>query len=1229
MRALITAIKYKLQTIHPNPGPRNEEGRRRRTERRKKKRVEKRLKKQEAKEKSILVVTWNVQRMSLGTRNKRKAKSVAELAKKENWDIVLLSEVRAERNGVVWIGEGEDLTAIVFCKRAGILIRGHMVRKWGEGGQSVEFKERAIQIRINEFVFVSTYQPVYRGGNDVELEQAKAEVKELAGKARREDVLVIGGDFNAHVGGGEDRRGVCGKFGLRESNEQGRVLLDWCQENDLTHINSFFNHKWQGTWFSIPLKRWYELDGFIMRDNQRHKYVKKVWSMVDTSLSDHKPKVMRLEMEKKLQMKKRVKRKPRIKWERLRDPEVKRRYQEKIEEILEEREADEDANAELENTGWKEITEIVMPAAEEICGIQEKKIENPWMVLNEEAVQQMQERISNAINNRNDLMERNIQGQQLEEAKEELKVARRELQRNTRRFEKEWWEEKIEECNTASELGDQGRVYKLLKEIEGRGKTTAPNTTTITKEQFKDHFQSVSAERFENPPEEIEEVLENVPDISNTEKAREWRERLNETPSSEEIKIQMKKMRDSAPGEDGVRLCYLLEGGEAVMQMVFNMIQYMFENGADSWESTLKTGLVIPLHKKGNINDPHKFRGVCLLAMGSRILARIMADRVRIWAEALGLLDEEQAGFRKGRSTADVTQIMVRIQEDCVDLLRRTQAKGEPIPEDELPTARLLDLRKAYPRVNKHAMWCILEKYGMDGNALRVLKDLHESTAYKIRSREGDSEPWVPNRGLREGCPSSPPLFNIFHQVVMRLATKARKRKAEEMGLEAGLAFKWVPGSSFPSENSWEKGTNSEAKRICIDKGLFADDTTKIGKKRELEEGIKVTKAVMNSLEERNNDDKEEELFFGDPRGDKIRMLGSYIGVEEDTKQRIKRAGMAWGKVRKRLKGSKMSKRLQAKVVEACVESTMLFDSQTRTWQVRDMKRLQSVMDRIYRHIWSRKTMPPLMQMQAESVNMQDVRNQLGVKSIRWKIEKRVYERIGHIMRMEDTRQVKAVTLGWLEDLEEHEKLPGKKRKTVLYWKNILKEAGIDHTRINSLTSDRKNWKSIINKRMKFLEEWERKGGKLTLAERGSRNQVPDNDSLVCDFEGCGREFKSKGGLTIHRKRMHEVSKEKVMFTCELCQETFSQEANLKNHLKICTGLRASDPTKRKCDKCLNEYAKKSFSKHYKRCQTQQPSERPTVAARVYVSENVSCNRCGRVVTKSNLSKHQRGSMCR
>ena len=95
-----------------------------------------------------------------------------------------------------------------------------------------------------------------------------------------------------------------------------------------------------------------------------------------------------------------------------------------------------------------------------------------------------------------------------------------------------------------------------------------------------------------------------------------------------------------------------------------------------------------------------------------------------------------------------------------------------------MPTARLLDLTKAYPRVNKPALWQILETYGMGEKCLRVLKDLHEQTEYRVRSREGESTSWIPLRGLREGCPSSPPSFNIFHQVPMRVASQRRKEAA-------------------------------------------------------------------------------------------------------------------------------------------------------------------------------------------------------------------------------------------------------------------------------------------------------------------------------------------------------------------------------------------------------------------------------------------------------------------
>ena len=55
-----------------------------------------------------------------------------------------------------------------------------------------------------------------------------------------------------------------------------------------------------------------------------------------------------------------------------------------------------------------------------------------------------------------------------------------------------------------------------------------------------------------------------------------------------------------------------------------------------------------------------------------------------------------------------------------------------------------------------------------------------------------------------------------------------------------GLNHKWVPGSAFPSLKA-EKG-NSEAVTVNIEKSLFADDTTVVGKGKELEEGVEKTK---------------------------------------------------------------------------------------------------------------------------------------------------------------------------------------------------------------------------------------------------------------------------------------------------------------------------------------------------------------------------------------------------
>ena len=79
--------------------------------------------------------------------------------------------------------------------------------------------------------------------------------------------------------------------------------------------------------------------------------------------------------------------------------------------------------------------------------------------------------------------------------------------------------------------------------------------------------------------------------------------------------------------------------------------------------------------------------------MISRILAQVVTTRLRNWSEKHGAFDDNQDGFRRGRSTADAVQTAIRIREDS----RRLE-------ESSRDRACLLDLRKAYSRVNGPVM---------------------------------------------------------------------------------------------------------------------------------------------------------------------------------------------------------------------------------------------------------------------------------------------------------------------------------------------------------------------------------------------------------------------------------------------------------------------------------------------------------------------------------------------
>ena len=197
------------------------------------------------------------------------------------------------------------------------------------------------------------------------------------------------------------------------------------------------------------------------------------------------------------------------------------------------------------------------------------------------------------------------------------------------------------------------------------------------------------------------------------------------------------------------------------------------------------------------------------------------------------------------------------------------------------------------------------------------------------------------------------------------------------------------------------------------------------------------------------------------------------------------------------------------------------------------------------------------------------------------------------------------------------------KNEKQCYTGKTLKEAAIDWTKIGKLAQDRKEWKSRVRERTRFIDEWERRSGNMVPEERGSRNCTQDEEEdLTCEV--CDKVCISKAGLVIHKRRMHEISKEKVTFKCNDCNQTFSQEANLKNHAKFCTKMVPEDPEKKKCSNCLREYSKSYFSKHVKKCMNVETTQTQPEEPRVYVGGMYRCLRCNQIRAKTNKARHDK-----
>lgn len=133
-----------------------------------------------------------------------------------------------------------------------------------------------------------------------------------------------------------------------------------------------------------------------------------------------------------------------------------------------------------------------------------------------------------------------------------------------------------------------------------------------------------------------------------------------------------------------------------------------------------------------------------------------------------GKLEEVQFEFRTGRRTADAIFVLNVVN-------KKTKRKKGKI------FAFFTDLKAAFDKVDRTKLKEMMERADVSDRLRRKIMETYKEMKNKVKTGERSSEEFWTRKGLRQGCPLNPTLFNLY---IMDL--EAEIQKEQTGGVMAG-----------------------------------------------------------------------------------------------------------------------------------------------------------------------------------------------------------------------------------------------------------------------------------------------------------------------------------------------------------------------------------------------------------------------------------------------------------
>jgi hypothetical protein len=154
--------------------------------------------------------------------------------------------------------------------------------------------------------------------------------------------------------------------------------------------------------------------------------------------------------------------------------------------------------------------------------------------------------------------------------------------------------------------------------------------------------------------------------------------------------------------------------------------------------------------------DMHKYRGITVGSVYSKVIDRLLHRRLDAAVEAQGLRSPTQCGFRKGKGTLDATfalhHLIAKARHDktCLYVL-------------------FVDFRKAFDNVKRETLLQRCAQLGISGEFLQVMRLLYSDVQQQVFVNGRLGELFRTYRGTKQGSELSPLLFGLFMDILGEL----------------------------------------------------------------------------------------------------------------------------------------------------------------------------------------------------------------------------------------------------------------------------------------------------------------------------------------------------------------------------------------------------------------------------------------------------------------------------